>query len=173
MIDGLTGWVEAIPIADQRAVTVARAVYGEWIARYGVPERIHSNLGVQFDSALFQELCIAFGIEKSRTTPYRPQANGKCERFNRTLITMLRRAVASRPYDWEPLFPTVLQAYRSTVSESTGFTPHRLVFGREMCLPIDFGSPLPEPPRSVRTQANTLAEDLEYSYRIAREVTGF
>ena len=86
---------------------------------------------------------------------------------------MLHRAIASRPYDWEPLLPTVLQAYRSTVSESTGFTPHRLVFGREMCLPIDFGSPLPEPPRSVRTLANTLAEDLEFFYRIAREVTGF
>ena len=47
-------------------------------------------------------------------------------RFNRTFITMLRRAVASRPYDWEPLRPTVLQAYWSTVSESMGFTPHRL-----------------------------------------------
>ena len=86
---------------------------------------------------------------------------------------MLRRAVASRPYDWEPLLPTVLQAYRSTVSESSGFTPHRLAFGREVCLPIDFGSPLLEPPPNVRTLANIFAEDLEYSYRIAREVTGF
>ena len=72
IIDGRTGWAEAIPIADQRTVTVARAVYGEWIARYGVPERIHSDRGVQFESALFQEPCAAFGIEKSRTTPYRP-----------------------------------------------------------------------------------------------------
>ena len=69
MIDGLTGWAEAVPIADQRAVTVARALYGEWIARYGVPERIHSDCGVQFESALLQELCAAFRIEKSRTTP--------------------------------------------------------------------------------------------------------
>ena len=42
-----------------------------------------------------------------------------------------------------------------------------------MSLPIDIGSPLPEPPRSVRSLANTLAEDLEYSYRMAREVTVF
>ena len=66
-------------------------------------------------------------------------------RFNRTLVTMLRRAVQRRPYDWEPLLPAVLQAYRSTPSESTGFTPYRLVFGREMRLPIDIGTPLPEP----------------------------
>ena len=42
-----------------------------------------------------------------------------------------------------------------------------------MSRPIDIGSPLHVPPRSVRSLANTIAEDLEYSYRIAREVTGF
>ena len=74
---------------------------------------------------------------------------------------MLRRAVQRQPYDWEPLLAPVLQSYRSSVSEATGFTPHRLAFGREMCLPVDFGSPLPEPPSDVRTFAAELAEDLE------------
>ena len=172
MIDGLTGWAEAVPIADQTAVTVARAVYSEWIARYGVPEQLHSDRGVQFESAVFAELCDTFGVDKTRTTPYRPQANGKCERFNRTLVSMLRRAVLKRPYDWEPLLPTVLQAYRSSITESTGFTPFRLAFGREMRLPIDLGSPMPDPPREIRTFAAELAEDLEWSYRVAREVIG-
>ena len=108
MIDNLTGWAEAIPIAKQRAVTVVPAVYSKLIARYNVPERIHFNHGVQFESALFQELCAAFGIEKSGTTPYRPQANGKCKQFNWTLITMMRRAIASRPYYWKPLILTML-----------------------------------------------------------------
>ena len=173
MIDGFTGWAEAVPIANQRAVTLARAVFGEWFARYGVPDRIHSDRGPQLESALFTELCSTFGIEKTRTTPYRPQANGKCERLNRTLVTMLRRAVNKRPYDWEPLLPAVLQAYRSTISETTSFTPHSLVFGREMRLPIDFGALLPEPPRDVRTYASELAEEFEWCYRLSRECTGF
>jgi hypothetical protein len=172
MIDGLTGWAEAVPIADQTAVTVARVVYAEWIARYGVPEQLHSDRGVQFESAVFAELCDTFGVDKTRTTPYRPQANGKCERFNRTLVAMLRRAVMKRPFDWEPLLPAVLQAYRSSVTESTGFTPFRLTFGREMRLPIDLGTPTPDPPREIRTFAADLAEDLEWSYRVAREVIG-
>ena len=100
MIDGVTGWAQAVPIEDQRAVTVAHAVYAEWIARYGVPEQIHSDSGTQFESALFEKLCIAFGVDKTRTTPYRSQANGMCERFNRTLIMMIRRAVQKRPYNW-------------------------------------------------------------------------
>ena len=172
MIDGLTGWAEAVPIHDQRAETVARVVYSEWIARYKAPEQIHSDRGAQFESALFEELCVAFGVDKTRTTPYRPQASGKYERFNRTLVTMLRLAVQRRPYDWKPILPAVLQAYRSTPSDSTGFTPHRLVFGREMRLPIDIGTLLPVPARDIRTFANSLVEDLEWSYRAARETTG-
>ena len=46
IIDGLTGWAEAVPIADQSAPTVARAVYTEWISRYGVPGQLHSESGV-------------------------------------------------------------------------------------------------------------------------------
>ena len=99
MIDGLTGWAEAVPIADQSAATVARAVYAEWIARNGVSEQLHSDRGTQFESALFVEMCTNFGVDKTRTTPYRPQANGKCEGFNRTLVSMLRRAVQRRSYD--------------------------------------------------------------------------
>ena len=93
MIDRLTGCAEAVPIADQSAATVARTVDNEWYARYGVPEQLHSDRGTQFEAALFTEVCATFGVDKTRTTPYRPQANGKCERFNRTLVTMLRRAV--------------------------------------------------------------------------------
>ena len=74
---------------------------------------------------------------------------------------MLRRAVQKRPYDWKPLLPAVLQAYRSTPSESTGLTPSRLEFGREMRLSVDIGTLLPEPPRDIRTYANILSEDLE------------
>ena len=52
MIDYLTGWAEAVPIADQSAATVTRAVYTEWISRYCVPEQLHSDRGVQFESAV-------------------------------------------------------------------------------------------------------------------------
>ena len=69
---------------------------------------IHSERGAQFNCALFEELCVAVGVDKTRTTPYRPHTNGKCERFNRTIVTLLGRAVQRRPYDWKLLLPAVL-----------------------------------------------------------------
>ena len=66
----------------------------------------------------------------------------------------------------------MLQSYCSTVSEATGFTPYRLAFGREMRLPVDIGTPLPEPPRDVRTFSADLATNLKWSYKVARDVIG-
>lgn len=50
---------------------------------------------------------------------------------------MLHRAVKHRQYDWEPIFATMLQAYKPSIIKSTGITPLRLGFGREMHLPVD------------------------------------
>ena len=41
-----------------------------------------------------------------------------------------------------------------------------------MRLPVDVGTPMPKPPRDVRTFAADLAENLEWSYKVAREVIG-
>ena len=41
-----------------------------------------------------------------------------------------------------------MMAYRTSVHESRGYTPHFLVYGQEVCLPIDFMYPNPtdQPP---------------------------
>ena len=48
-----TRWCDAIPLPDGKAATVARAYF----AYFGMPERIHSNQGRQFESELFQACC--------------------------------------------------------------------------------------------------------------------
>ncbi|RXN18313.1 Transposon Ty3-I Gag-Pol poly [Labeo rohita] len=63
----------AIPTADQRAVTVAKVLVKEWIHRYGVPARIHSDQGRCFEAEIVQQLCKVYGMQKSRTTAFHPQ----------------------------------------------------------------------------------------------------
>ena len=50
------------------------------------------------------------------------------ERFNRTLLQMLRSYTSQRS-DWEQHLPLVLFAYRSATHPSTGFSPFELMFG--------------------------------------------
>lgn len=72
------------------------------------------------------------GIRKTRTTPYHPRGDGMVERFNRTLIGILSAYVDSDQSDWDLHMPMVNMAYRSSVQETTGFTPNKLMLGMEI-----------------------------------------
>lgn len=62
------------------AETVAKALLHNWIARFGVPLRITTDQGRQFESRLFGELMKLFGSDRLRTTSYNPKSNGMIER---------------------------------------------------------------------------------------------
>lgn len=66
-IDRFTRWPEVIPLKDQEA-TVARAFYTHWIARFGIPLRITTDQGRQFESCLFKQLSYLTGTNHLRTT---------------------------------------------------------------------------------------------------------
>lgn len=66
-----------------------------------------------------------------------PQSDGMVERLNRTLEDVLSKFVSNHQRDWDQHIPLALMAYRSSVHESTGFSPSMLMFGREIELPID------------------------------------
>ena len=57
--------------------------------------------------------------------------------MNRTLIELLALNIGNPTENWDLNLGLVLIAYRSAVQSSTGFTPHFMLFGREMRLPLD------------------------------------
>ena len=84
-------WVEAYPMPNQEATTVAELLVIQFICRFGVPLLIHSDQGRNFESELFAEMCRLLGIKKTRTIPYHPQSDGMVERFNHTLEAQLSK----------------------------------------------------------------------------------
>jgi transposase InsO family protein len=76
-------------LGDEKAVTAVaflrRAV--TYYRRYGIAvERILTDNGSCYRGTIHALACRALGIRHSRTRPYRPQTNGKAERFIRTLL---------------------------------------------------------------------------------------
>ena len=168
--DYFTRWMEALPIPNQEAETVAKQLVDEVFLRYSVPEQLHSDQGRQFESELVREVCKLLNIRKTRTTPYHPQCDGLVERFNRTLLDMLATCSKDHPFDWEQHIRKACIAYNTSVNQSTGFTPFYLMFGRQARLPVDimFGTNKPEP-QSPNEYAAALKKQLTTAFDIARD----
>ena len=123
------------------AKAVAKILYEHFIAMFGTPTKLLSDCSTNFTSALIKELCVAFSIQKCRTTAYHAQCNGQVERFHQTLFRMIGKLAADKKAQWEQHLPELLQVYNNTWSVVTGYSPHYLMFGRCPHLPFDFYFP--------------------------------
>ena len=173
--DHFSKWYEAIPLPDQTASTTATALLENWICRFGCPHRIHTDQGHNFESKLFKSLNQALQVDKTRTTAFRPQLNAIVERMNRTLQSMLAKCVNDEQSNWSQQLPYVMMAYRTSVHESTGYTPHFLVYGQEVCLPIDFMYPNPsdQPPADIHEFVSARQVRFQKAYDSARTALNF
>lgn len=174
--DYFTKWTEAFPIKDKCADTVADILVREIVCRFGMPLVIHSDQGREFENGLMHSMCDLLGCTKTKTAPYHPASDGMIERFNRTCVMMLSMFVNDRRDNWDELLPFVMHAYRTSVHESTGYSPFRLMMGEECSLPADVMTP---ELRALRLSdkvphpfASWVRDALEVAYDHVRESLG-
>lgn len=131
IIDRTTRYVEAVPLVTKTAENCASALLSHWISRFGVPTKITSDQGKQFESELFQQLCKSLGIERIRTTGYHPQSNGIIENWHRTL----KASLTAMGKSWLTTLPLVLLGLRTAVRD--GPSPIEMVHGSTVRIPGD------------------------------------
>ena len=138
MMDHFMRYALVVVTRDQTAKTVAKVFYEHFIAVFGSPTKLLSDRGANFTSALVEELCATFSIQKCRTTAYHTQCNGQVEHFHQMLFCMIGKLACSKKAQWEQHLPELLQSYNSTWSVVTGYSLHYLMFGRCPRLPVDY-----------------------------------
>ncbi|XP_076064959.1 uncharacterized protein LOC143039000 [Oratosquilla oratoria] len=92
-VDRFTRWAEAAPLVDINTDSVAHTLINTWISRFGVPLRLNSDRGGQFESNVWNKFMNILGIQRIRTASYHPQANGIMERFHRQLTVSLTTSI--------------------------------------------------------------------------------
>ena len=154
IMDYFSKFVRVYPVKRQDAETVTTVLL-DWVYDMGVPDKIHSDQGGQFESELFQQMCRRLGIRKTRTTPYHPESDGMVERFMRTLKDMVAKYVDPQGLNWDADIKAYTMAYNSSVHSVTGYSPFFLLHGFEAKTPLEAAAAPPKgtvPIRSYLTE---------------------
>lgn len=130
-IDHATKYLEVIPLPAIDAEHTKQA-FIEIFSRHGVPRQLLTDQGSTFTCEGFSLFLQELQIEPLLTPSYRPESNATIERSHGTLKAMLKACIEGHPsQDWDRLLPWILFAYRSAEHSSTGYSPFRLLYGRE------------------------------------------
>jgi hypothetical protein len=135
VLDLATHYPEAIPLPDHTAQRVATALASVF-SRFGFPNECLSDQGTDFMSQLMQIFMQDFKITQIRCSAWHPQSNGACERFHRTMKSMIRSLTVEFKDAWDECLPWVLFAYREIPMETLGFSPFEMLFGRNVRGPL-------------------------------------
>ena len=160
--------VEIFPLKRHTALDIADC-FLQIICRYGVMCSLLTDQGRNFESKLIKEVCNKLGVEKLRTSVYRPCCNGVTERFNRTLCEMLSH-FAEEP-DWPALLPLLAAAYNTSTHSTTGFTPFELIHGgtARTVLKAEFDTPADLPQKTHSEYLQQLKQKLAKMREVAAE----
>ena len=136
LVDTCTMWGEAVPLSRIDSRTVADALITIF-TRLGFPQQILTDNGSNFCGKLMKEVYELLRLQHIRTSVYHPQSNGQVERFNGTLIAILKKLVENKPETWDTYIAPALYAYRDVPHGSTGMAPATLLFGRPIAGPLE------------------------------------
>ena len=80
---------------------------------------------------------------------------------------MLRQVVSKHQRDWDEHLPLLTMAYRSSVHESTGYTPNYMMLGRELPMPSHL---LARPPQETELSTTSHVQELQSRLQEAHEI---
>lgn len=169
VMDHFSRYCEFIPLPDQTAESVARALVQRLITKFGVPKALITDQGANFTSELISQLCRFLHVRKIQTTGFHPQSNGRLERVHATIARMLSHFVNRHQTDWDEYLPYVTMAYNSHSHESTGFSPFEMVFGRKMETPLEADLTITEESDLYSDHVEALRTKLKETFEVAAQ----
>ena len=174
MQDHFSKHVVAYVVKDQKVRTAAEALCSGYFGLFGAPAYLLSDKGKSFTATVVEDLCTLYGIKKHRTSSYHAQTNGQVEHMNQTLIHLIGKLDKDKKACWSKHLPELLMAYNSTCSVVTGYSPHFLLLGRRLRIPVDYLFPtLRDTPHKSKLEESVALHQkrLKEVFAMARQLT--
>jgi hypothetical protein len=143
IVDVFSRYAEAFPMKDATSETLAEILWREFMCRYGIPKRIHSDQGRNFNAVVLKRVFEFWNIKHSTSVPYFPQSNGIVERLNKTIQDIISKTLDKKEMgSWDAHLPAAMYAYNVIPHGETGVAPYTLFFGRLARWPASFNQEL-------------------------------
>lgn len=132
----LTKWAVTVALPSMDSSHVAQVLLFEVFLKFGIVRRLITDNGSNFVSDALKTVCKRLNIARSLTSIEHPQTDGLVERYNRTLKEGLAIYVEEDPLTWDEYLPFVTFAYNTSKHASTGYSPFKLMYGRDADIPL-------------------------------------
>lgn len=129
--DTFTKFPLLFPLRSATANAVSKHLENDVFLVFGVPTYLLVDNGPEFTGKSLKSLAQDYKVKLLYNPSRHAQAN-PTERLNRTLGAMLRSYVGENHRSWDVNIPKLAFALRAARSETTGFSPAFLTFGREL-----------------------------------------
>ena len=128
VVDYRTRFPFMVPLKTTGSEQVTSALMSIF-SMVGIPGEIQTDRGSNFTGKLMQHLNKMLCIRAIRTSPHHPQTDGMVERINSTIKQGICCLPEEFGMNWDKGVDQVLFALRSTIHESTGYSPFELMLG--------------------------------------------
>ena len=158
MIDLATRYSQALVVSNKRKETIVEAVIKGWVSTFGVPGRILSDNGGEFNNREMQDMAENLNTEVLTTAAESPWSNGICERHNAVIGGMVTKMMHDSSDDIDTALAWAINA-KNSLHNVYGFSPAQLVFGRNPNIPTVLNDKLPA--LEGKTQSEVVAKNLQ------------
>jgi len=135
MVDCFSRYVLLYAAKDLTAISAAKALL-QWLALFGTPQQLLSDMGSQYITQIIDELLKYVGTEKLDTMPGIHEENSIVERRNKEVVRHIRAIVNHKKIKnkWSDILPLVQRIINSEVIQSIGVSPAQIMFGNAIDL---------------------------------------
>ena len=170
VVDEYSRYIVTFPLRSKSSQEFATAFYKNVILTFSCPVAIHHDMGREFDSEFFKNLCSLYGIKQTFTSGYHPHSSGKAERAVKTIVESVRNYVNEKGNNWSNYLKAAEYANNASSCSATGHSPFLLLFGRNPRFPYE--GEFTEAADSLGTVSEHFCDILEtqrFAYQIASE----
>ena len=127
--------MELVPIPNKEAITVAKALWDNWICKFGFYRQSVSDGGREFDNEVSKELNKLMASKHHIISPYSPSVNGIIERVHRSLGGYIKSFCNNQTTNWLEYLPALTFSLNTKINKSTKFSPYFITYGEHPSFP--------------------------------------